>query len=285
MYKRRPPWLKKQVPFRKEINEVKNLLVGLELNTVCQSAKCPNISECFARKTATFMILGDTCTRDCKFCSVPTGKPQTVDQKEPAHVAAAVEKLALEHIVITSVTRDDLADGGVGQFIKVIEAILAVNPKATVEILTPDFKGDEEILAKISLAPWHVYNHNIETVPRLYKQVRPQGNYQRSLDVLRQIKERRPNDFTKSGLMVGLGESKDEVIALMKDLLEVGCDYLTIGQYLQPTLGHLEVVEYIEPEKFTLYGQLGEELGFKGVASGPFVRSSYKAADLFKGKK
>ena len=280
MQKRRPHWLKKQVPYSKEINEVKGLLTGLNLNTVCQSAKCPNIGECFARRTATFMILGNTCTRNCRFCAVPTGVPSKVDELEPANIATAVTKLGLKHLVLTSVTRDDLPDGGAGQFMAVIQAIRQADPQVTIEILTPDFLGDEQILNEIGQAQWHVYNHNVETIPRLYSRVRPEANYERSLHVLTKIKSIRPEGFTKSGLMLGLGEQKEEVVDLMADLRKIDCDFLTIGQYLQPTLNHLEVVEYLEPDCFDEYRRIGLEMGFRGVAAGPFVRSSYKAAQL-----
>ena len=282
MRKQFPPWLKKRISFNEEYIRVKNLLKNLHLNTVCQSAGCPNIGECFARGTATFMILGNTCTRNCRFCAVPKGKPEPLDDDEPRRVAEAVLKMNLKHVVITSVTRDDLIDGGATHFAKVIEEIRKVKPDTTVEVLTPDFKGDHDAIKKVvDLLP-DIYNHNVETVPALYKTVRPQANYNTSLEVLRYVKELNNNIYTKSGLMVGLGEKKDEVVEVMKDLREIGCDILTIGQYLQPTLDHLEVVEYVKPEVFQKYKEIGYELGFKYIASGPFVRSSFHADDFVK---
>ncbi len=280
MRKQFPPWLKKRVSFNEDYIKVKNLLKKLNLNTVCQSAGCPNIGECFARGTATFMILGNVCTRNCRFCAVPKGKPEPLDDDELRRVAEAVLKMGLKHVVVTSVTRDDLSDGGAAHFAKVIEEIRKVKPDTTIEVLTPDFKGDHDaIKTVVDLLP-DIFNHNVETVPALYNMVRPQANYKTSLEVLRYVKELNSDIYTKSGLMVGLGEKEDEVIEVMKDLREVGCDILTIGQYLQPTLKHLEVKEYVRPEIFEKYKEIGYELGFKYVASGPFVRSSFHADDF-----
>ncbi len=280
MRARQPSWLKRKIPFSKEINRTKRILAELGLNTVCQSANCPNIGECFAGKTATFMILGNICTRNCRFCAITSGQPEEVNSEEAKNIAEAAVLLGLKHVVITSVTRDDLADGGVSHFIAVIDELTSANPAATIEILTPDFLGRKALLEKIATAPWHVFNHNVETVPRLYEKVRPGADYWRSIQVLAEIKSQRPNSLTKSGLMLGLGEKQEEIVAVMEDLQRVGCDFLTIGQYLQPTLKHLPVLEYIEPHMFARYQKIGEGMGFKGVAAGPFVRSSYKAAQL-----
>ncbi|MCC3144327.1 lipoyl synthase [Halanaerobium sp. Z-7514] len=273
-----PEWLKKRLPAQEKWMQVEDILEDLKLNTVCQSAQCPNQGECFANNTATFMILGKICSRNCRFCAVSSAEPEKVDPDEPANLAEAVKRLNLKYVVITSVTRDDLADGGVSQFIKVVEEVKKIDQDIKVELLTPDFLGKEKILKSLAKAEFEVFNHNIETVPRLYSEVRPEADYQRSLDVLEKMKNYNPSLFTKSGLMLGLGEKETEVIQVMQDLREVEVDILTIGQYLQPSQEHLEVKEFIRPEKFAEYKKIGEELGFKSVVSEPFSRSSYHAS-------
>ena len=276
-----PTWMKKKLAFNEEYIKTRNILKNLHLNTVCQSAGCPNIGECFARGTATFMILGNVCTRNCRFCAVPKGRPEPLDEEEPKRVAEAVLKMKLKHVVVTSVTRDDLPDGGALHFAKTIEEIRKVRPDATIEVLTPDFKGDHDAIKIVVDAFPNIYNHNVETIPELYKTVRPQANYKRSLELLEYVKSLDDRIYTKSGLMVGLGESVDQVVSVMKDLRSIDCDIITIGQYLQPTKHHLEIVEFITPEIFKKYEEIGYELGFKYVASGPFVRSSFHAEDFF----
>lgn len=278
--RRLPPWLHKRIPASGNMEATRRLLEELKLNTVCQSALCPNLGECFARRTATFMILGNTCTRNCRFCAVQSGQPQPPDPDEPRRVALAAARLGLKHVVVTSVTRDDLPDGGAGQFAATIKSIREYLPGAVIEVLTPDFQGKKEALVKVLEAGPHIFNHNIETVPRLYPEVRPGASYQRSLEILKQVKEMAPGIYTKSGLMVGLGETKEEVEQVMADLRKVNCDILTIGQYLRPSPQHLEVKEYVRPEVFDYYGARGREMGFLYVAAAPFVRSSYNAAEF-----
>lgn len=258
------------------------LLTSLNLHTVCQSAHCPNRGECFSSRRATFMILGNICTRNCRFCAVEGGQTLSLDPEEPGRVAEASSRLGLRHVVITSVTRDDLPDGGARHFRDTILEVYRLLPQATVEVLTPDFQGSLSSL-KLIVFEGHprIFNHNLETVPRLYPGVRPEADYRRSLDVLRMVKELDGGIYTKSGLMVGLGESKDEVIRVMKDLRSVNCNLLTIGQYLSPSRNHLPVEEFILPEVFEEYGRAGEEMGFLSVASSPFVRSSYNAEHQF----
>lgn len=260
-----------------EQSEVEGLLSELKLNTVCREANCPNYSDCFSRKTATFMILGVNCTRSCRFCNVTTAKPEQLDPEEPKNVARAVARLALKYVVITSVTRDDLADGGAQHFAETISAVRSLSPKTAIEVLVPDFKGREESLRVLVQAKPDVISHNMETVSALYRQVRGQAKYQRSLDVLAKIKEIDPQIKTKSGFMLGLGETQEQVLELFDDLLEVGCDFLTIGQYLAPSLEHYPVQEFITPEDFDMYGKIAKEKGFSFVASAPLVRSSYQA--------
>jgi len=279
-HRRLPPWLHKRIPSSGDIEATRKLLKGLHLNTVCQSALCPNQGECFARRTATFMILGNTCTRNCRFCAVEHGRPQAVEQDEPERVAEAARRLGLKHVVVTSVTRDDLPDGGAGHFAATIGALRAALPEAYIEVLTPDFRGDEKALAIVARAKPDIFNHNVETVPRLYEKVRPQADYRRSLQVLKKIKELDPAIYTKSGLMVGLGETTAEVLQVMADLRSVDCDILTIGQYLRPSAGHLEIKEFVTPDTFAWYAEKGREMGFLYVASAPFVRSSYHAAEF-----
>lgn len=273
----RPEWLKKKIEFDSG-RTTSILLSELKLNTVCKEARCPNISECFKKHQASFLILGRHCSRHCCFCSVEKLEPEPVDSGEPERVALAVKKLGLKYIVITSVTRDDLADGGAGLFIKTVQEIKKLSPAPSIELLIPDFKGDPQIIAKVAQSRPEILGHNIETVPRLYS-LRPEADYQRSIRVLKSIKEANPDISTKSALMVGLGEKKDEVAGVMEDLRNVCCDFLALGQYLRPSIKHAEVVEYITPEEFDEYKSLALSLGFKHVESSPYVRSSYRAAE------
>jgi lipoic acid synthetase len=277
-----PDWLKKRLPAQDKWINVKNILEDLNLNTVCQSAECPNQGECFANNTATFMIMGRNCSRNCRFCAVTSAEPEKLDPLEPAHVAEAVKRLGLKYIVITSVTRDDLEDGGVSHFIKTVEEIKKISSKIKIELLTPDFQGEPAVLEKLAQADFEVFNHNVETVPRLYSSVRPEANYEQSLFVLEQMKGLNAQLYTKSGIMVGLGEKKEEVIKVMNDLRDKDVDILTIGQYLQPSSRHLKVKEFISPEVFFEYKTIGESMGFKSVVSEPFARSSYHAAESLK---
>jgi len=279
---RKPEWLRTKIGHYKNLNTVEDTLKDLHLNTVCDAANCPNRSECFSNKTATFMILGSRCSRNCRFCDVAFGGMTTVDPEEPKHVAQAVEKLGLKHVVITSVTRDDLEDGGAFQFVNVINNIRESSMNASIEVLIPDLQGDKTALKTIVEAKPEIINHNIETISRLYDDIRPSAIYERSLKVLANVKELDENIYTKSGLMVGLGEEESEVIQVMKDLRGVNCDFLTIGQYLQPSKEHYPVKEYIHPDVFKRYEKIGLELGFKAVASGPLIRSSYDALEMFK---
>ena len=280
---KKPDWLRVRSNTGEENRKVVEMLRGLSLHTVCEEANCPNCGECFHKRTATFMILGNNCTRNCTFCTVTKGRPVPVDPEEPKHVAAAVKELGLKHVVITSVTRDDLPDGGAGHFANVIRAIkdaFLQNPPI-IEVLIPDFKGDEAALSTVVAARPHIINHNVETAPRLYPEVRPMAVYERSLELLARVKKEAPEIYTKSGVMVGLGEAHGEVIAVMKDLREIGCDILTIGQYLAPSKLHHPVVAYVAPEEFAAYKQEAEALGFLYAASAPLVRSSYMAGEAF----
>ena len=279
MEKRKPEWLKVKYQDPRKIAQVKRLLNHLSLNTVCQEANCPNKMECFSKGTATFMVLGSVCTRNCKFCNVTKGEPEKVDPKEAKHLAEAVEQLGLRHVVVTTVTRDDLVDGGAAHFAAIVREIRK-RSKATIELLISDLQGSEKDLRTIVNEKPDIINHNLETVPDLYARVRPMANYMQSLTLLRRVKEMDPDIFTKSGIMVGLGEREDQVVSLMKDLREVDCDFLTIGQYLAPSSEHLDVVEYVHPDVFQRYKDIAEGLGFKHVASSPFVRSSYNAENL-----
>ncbi|WP_425411457.1 lipoyl synthase [Maridesulfovibrio zosterae] len=265
------------------MNQIQALLSKGQLHSVCESAQCPNIGECFANKTCTFMILGDICTRNCAFCAVTHGKPCSPDPNEPEMVGLTAKQLGLKHVVVTSVTRDDLPDGGAGQFAATIHAIRQENPEATVEVLIPDFGGQDAPLKQVIAAAPHVLNHNIETVPRIYPTVRPGARYEQSLQLLKNVASICPDEqiMTKSGLMLGLGETQEEVIGVMIDLLKVGCKTLTLGQYLRPSSQHHPVVEYVHPDKFDELSGIGEELGFRQVVSGPLVRSSYHAAESF----
>jgi len=278
-----PIWIRSKVPKRKSAEPLRQELNRMGVNTVCQSARCPNIGECFSRGTATFMLLGETCTRRCGFCAVKTGRGEPVDPYEPLKVATMVHKLNLRHAVITSVARDDLPDQGANQFAKTVRAIKFLCPNTTVEVLTPDFKARPDLIAIVVESSPDVYNHNVETVPRLQKLVRPQASYERSLKVLEIVKELRPQMLTKSGLMVGLGETVEEVVQVLKDLRSIGCDIVTIGQYIRPTARHLPVARYVTPEEFAELERIGYELGFKYVFAGPFVRSSYLADIAFDG--
>jgi len=275
-----PSWIRRRFPPQEEWERVERLLRSLSLHTVCESARCPNLGECFRRGTATFLILGDTCTRSCRFCAVKKGIPLPPDPEEPRRVAEAARTLNLRHVVVTSVTRDDLPDGGAEHFAKTIQAIRECLPQVTVEVLVPDFQGSAEALEVVLAACPDVLNHNVETVLRLYPLVRPQADYARSLELLRRTKVRYPGILVKSGLMVGLGETQKEVEAVLWDLKEVGCDVVTIGQYLRPTAWHLPVAAYVPPEVFAYYREYALRLGFRGVASGPFVRSSYRAEEF-----
>jgi len=272
---KRPEWLKVRLPSGKNYKDVYELMRKSKLNTVCEEAKCPNIAECWNRRTATFMILGDTCTRSCGFCNVKLGIPNELDLDEPRRVAESVEALKLNHVVITSVNRDELKDGGASIFSETVRLIREKMPNTTIEILIPDFKGEEHAFEIIMKNKPDILNHNLETVKRLYHAVRPQAKYERSLNVIKWFKERGLK--TKSGIMVGIGETKEEVIELMNDLYNSGCDILTIGQYLQPTKNHLPVHRYVTLDEFKFYKEYGLKLGFKAVESSPLVRSSYHA--------
>jgi len=276
---RKPKWLKIKHQSPKEINYINRLLGSLSLNTVCQEANCPNRLECFSKKTATFMILGKNCSRNCKFCNVSNDAPTPVDVDEPQNLANAVKELGLKHVVITSVTRDDLEDGGSSHFKKCIEEIKKVKEEVTIETLIPDFKGNLNSLKNVIYSDVNIINHNIETTRRLTPVIRDKADYDITLKVLSSVKELSTNKFTKSGIMLGLGETKGEVIETLNDLRAVEVDFVTIGQYLQPSKNHLEVKEYITPEQFKEYEEIAYELGFKHVASGPFVRSSYNAGE------
>jgi len=281
--RRKPEWLKsKQIPTEEE-QKVRHLMKNLHLNTVCREARCPNRVECFNRGTATFLIMGDTCTRRCRFCNVNKGKPQPLDKEEPRHVAEAVKALGLKYVVITSVTRDDLPDGGAAHFASVIRKVREIDPGVGIEVLIPDFQGDSDSLNTVLDARPDVLNHNVETVSRLYEAVRPGAVYERSLELLARAKTINPSIKTKSGLMVGLGETDEELYGVFADLRKAGCDLLTIGQYLAPTKEHYPVADYILPEKFEEYRAKALEMGFLDAASGPLVRSSYKAGEMFRG--
>jgi len=280
---RKPDWIRVRAPTSPAFGETRELMRRLNLNTVCEEAACPNIGECWKNKHATVMILGDTCTRACAFCNVKTGMPGKVDPLEPEHVAEAAAELGLEHIVITSVDRDDLPDGGAGQFVKVIEALRRATPATTIEILTPDFRGRMRAAVEaIVAARPDVYNHNLETVPRLYPTIRPGARYYASLRLLEEVKRHDPSVFTKSGIMLGLGEQRLEVHQVMDDMRCADIDFLTMGQYLRPTVKHTEVIEYVTPRAFEAYGAIARAKGFLQVASSPLTRSSYHAGDDFR---
>jgi lipoic acid synthetase len=269
-------------PLIPEVTEMKKLLRKLNLNTVCEEASCPNIGECFGKRTATFMILGNLCTRACPYCDVDYGKPLPPDPDEPSNIAIAVKRLRLKHVVITSVSRDDLPDGGASHFAKVVLNIKRESPDTTVEVLIPDFTGDKKAVEAVVKSKPDIINHNIETVPQLYSKVRHKGDYRRSLKVLKLVKEMDSSIITKSGIMVGLGESFDQVISVMKDLVWVGCDIFTIGQYLQPSKNNYPVRKYYNEEEFKRFEAEGYRLGFKKIYSGILVRSSYNASEIFR---
>lgn len=278
MQTKRPNWLRVRLPQGKEFYRLKNILRSASLHTVCEEAICPNIGECFGQGTATFLILGDVCTRRCNFCAVTKGRPLILDEDEPEKIARVVNKIGLRHVVITSVTRDDLHDGGAKIYARTIRNIRNYNPACTIEVLIPDFKGSEEALEIVLRECPDVLNHNIETVPGLYSDVRPQADYERSLGLLEKAKEINSNCATKSGLILGMGEEYDEIIDVMKDLREIDCDILTIGQYLRPGKEYVPIKRYYHPDEFKRLKYEGEKMGFKHVESGPLVRSSYHAA-------
>jgi lipoic acid synthetase len=277
--RRLPAWLKRRLPHGNGNFFTQELLRELRLETVCENARCPNRPECYARRTATFMILGNVCTRPCGFCAVSKGRPDELEADEPERVAEAAHRLGLRHVVITSVTRDDLPDGGADHFARCIVAVRR-RTGAAVEVLTPDFLGDLAAVDRVLEATPEVYNHNMETVPRLYKKVRGRASYRRSLDVLAHVKRRAPQVVTKSGLMLGLGETTEELLEVLADLREAGCDTLTLGQYLAPTLKHVAVARYVSPAEFDALAVLARSLGFDKVVAGPFVRSSYHADEM-----
>lgn len=274
-------WLRRRAPDPGQISHMKTLLDNLELHSICESAQCPNQGECFAQGTVTFLILGELCTRNCRYCAVKKGTPLAPDPEEPKNMSEAVRQLNLHHVVVTSVTRDDLGDGGASHFAQVVKAIKSTTPSVAVELLVPDFQGSTEALAEVVASSPDVINHNIETIPRLYPQVRPQADYRRSIELLRNVKSLNSRIVTKSGLMLGLGEDRSEVIQALGDLREVDCDIITVGQYLPPSTSHYRLSRYVTPEEFEELEAIGTALGYRGVASGPFVRSSFNAARLF----
>lgn len=281
---KKPDWIRVKIPAGGEVQRIKNLLRAQKLHTVCEEASCPNLPECFGGGTATFMIMGDICTRRCPFCDVAHGRPNALDPEEPKNLAESVKALNLKYVVVTSVDRDDLRDGGAQHFVECIQAIRHSSPSTQIEVLVPDFRGRMDVaLAIFDQAPPDVFNHNLENVPRLYKKIRPGSDYQWSLDLLKRFKQQVPNVPTKSGLMVGLGETNEEVIEVMRDLRAHDVDMVTIGQYLQPSRDHLPVERFVTPEEFAEFKRIGEEMGFINVASGPLVRSSYHADQQAKG--
>lgn len=280
MRKKKPDWLKINLASKDQMFKVNKIIKEMSLNTVCSAANCPNKMECFNSGTATFMIMGNLCTRNCKFCNVETKKPEALDPDEPKHLGLAVKEMGLKHVVVTSVDRDDLADHGANHFKEVVREIRKSSPETSIELLIPDMKGKEDLIDIIINEEPEVLNHNIETVPRLYRDLMPQCNYDLSLGLLDYVKKQKPHMKTKTGLIVGLGETKEEVIETLKDLRKVDCDIVTIGQYLQPTLSHWEIDRYVEPAEFKEYEKIGYDLGFKKVIAGPLVRSSYKAENF-----
>jgi lipoic acid synthetase len=275
--RRHPDWIKVRAPGGESFAATKRIVQDLALRTVCEEARCPNLAECWGHRTATFMLLGDVCTRNCGYCAVTHGRPVAVDPHEPERVAEGVARLGLRHVVVTSVDRDDLPDGGAGHFAATARAIRRRLPECAIEVLTPDFKGSLSALAEVVDSPIDVFNHNTETVPRLYRRARPGGDYRRALTLLTEAKRRRPSLRTKTGLMLGLGEERDELLEVFRDLAAVGCDILTLGQYLQPSRAHLPVERYLPPDEFEELGAAARALGFQHVESGPLVRSSYHA--------
>jgi len=275
---RKPEWIRVKLSANPEVARIKKTLRENNLHSVCEEAACPNLSECFSLGTATFMIMGDLCTRRCPFCDVAHGKPQALDAQEPINLASTIQKLGLKYVVITSVNRDDLRDGGAGHFAACVNETRKSSPATKIEVLVPDFRGRVDIaLAILKASPVDVFNHNLETIPRLYKQARPGADYQQSLDLLKAHNKILPNVPTKSGLMLGIGETQEEVLQVLRDLHAHGCSILTLGQYLQPSADHLAIQRYITPDEFAEYAVLAKEIGFKQVASGPMVRSSYHA--------
>lgn len=281
----RPPWIRIRLSANPEVEETRALMRRLKLNTVCEEAACPNLSECWANRHATVMILGSVCTRACAFCNIETGRPDLVDPNEPEHLARAIAELGLQHVVITSVDRDDLADGGAGQFAQSIEAIRRERPNTTIEVLTPDFRRKPRALERVIHAAPDVFNHNLESVPRLYKRVRPGADYRHSLSLLESAKAIRPETFTKSGIMVGLGEERDEIRRVMDDLRDADVDFLTVGQYLRPTPRHARVERYVSPEEFEEMTVEARDRGFLLVSATPLTRSSYHAEQDFRALK
>ena len=279
---RLPPWLRTTFRFTPEVRQTKRVLRNLALHTVCEEARCPNIAECFSRGTATFMIMGNVCTRNCAFCGCQKESPESLDPMEPINVARAVRRLGLGHCVVTSVTRDDLRDKGASHFTQTIEAIKELNLDTTIEVLTPDFGGSSKAIEAVVEARPSVFNHNVETIPRLYPSVRPGADYDMSLGLLAMVKQMEPSIATKSGLMVGLSETIPEVEAALADLASAGVDAVTVGQYMQPALRNVQVSKYYEPDAFDYLAERGTSLGIKRVLAGPLVRSSYKAAELMK---
>ena len=279
-YQKKPDWLRVQYN-REAVEEVARLMKDLKLNTVCKEANCPNLGECYKKHTATFMVMGSACTRNCRFCNVSCAKPQPLDPDEPRHLAEVAKKLALRHVVVTQVTRDDLPDGGAAHMAAVVRAVHETCPGTTVEVLISDLKGSEDALRVVLDAKPEVLNHNVEMVSRLYHDVRPQARYERSLKILSDSKKFAPNILTTTGFMLGLGETDDEVYALMDDIRATGCDILTISQYLQPSPQHWALQRYVTPEEFARFKDIAMEKGFKFVASSPLVRSSYRAAEAF----
>lgn len=275
--RRHPEWIKVRMPGGPGYTRTKGIVSTLRLNTVCEEAHCPNIGECWGHGTATFMLMGEVCSRNCRFCAVKHGRMAVLDPDEPRRVADAALKMGLSHIVVTSVNRDDLADGGAEHFAETVRQLKRANPGCTIEVLTPDFQGNEDAVTTVARSPLDIYNHNTETVPRLYKKVRPGAKYERSLRVLQRVKEVCPDLRTKTGLMLGLGETYEELLAVFGDLRSVECDILTLGQYLRPSKEQLPVERYVHPDEFTALGQQARGLGFRHVESGPLVRSSYHA--------
>jgi lipoate synthase len=280
-YQKKPEWLKVKIQNPKNLSHVNTLIQSLNLNTVCHGANCPNRLECFSKSTATFMILGSICSRHCRFCNIESGKLLPPDIGEPYRVATAVKELGLKHAVITSVTRDDLEDGGALMFAQTITAIREASPDTTIEVLIPDFKGSFDALKSVMDAKPHIINHNVETVSRLYADIRPEADYRQSLELLASVKAYDEGIFSKSGFMLGLGEEEEEVLKLIEDLRAVSVDILTIGQYLPPSDAHAPLISYITPEKFTEYGKYAQSIGISSVASSPLVRSSYNAKEVF----
>ena len=281
---RLPEYLKRGIINTEKTKTVRHILKSNCLNTVCEAARCPNKSECYAKNTATFLIMGNNCTRNCRFCNISCAKPEPLNLDEPKQIADAVKKLDLNYVVITSVTRDDLPDGGAEHFANVIKEVRNLTPNVKIEVLTPDFKGVEASIDTVIMVKPDVFNHNIETVPSLYKKARPQANYERSLRFLEYIKEKAPNILTKTGLMVGLGETKDELIQTFNDLVKIKCDIVTIGQYIAPTKEHLEVVRYYEPKEYDELSAIAKKIGIKHTFFSPLTRSSYKAYEVFEEK-